>query len=311
MITKIEIQNFQVHRHLVIELNPNVTVLIGQTNAGKTAVLRAIEWVVFNRPAGDDFRTYGSTNTQVTLHTESGYITRYKNASDNGYILGDGQNEITFRAFGQKVPEEVQNFLNMKAINFQEQEVSTFLIDDVSGEAARKLNEVANLELIDDARKKINELYREHNKELKRQRSKLKELQTQLREYDWIEGCEKMMYEALSLIGAERTLTEDIKEVKTVLEQLEKLEQEEEQLIRNIDAQKGSIDELTSLVQKDAEIQRLNQDIKEVEDILDRIKQLEQKEKDLENFIKIGKEKYNKLMPDICPLCEQSVKKMI
>ena len=46
MIKKISIKNFQSHINTEIELDPEVTIVTGDSNAGKTSVIRAIKWVL-------------------------------------------------------------------------------------------------------------------------------------------------------------------------------------------------------------------------------------------------------------------------
>jgi exonuclease SbcC len=308
-ITKIVIENFEVHKYLELDLDLHVTVLVGDTNVGKSAVKRAIEWVVFNRPAGDDYRNWDNPDfTRVTLHTSEGFqIERHRSDKDNSYIISKaGMEPIELTGFGQTVPEEVSKVLNLKSINFQGQEDPTFLINDTSGEAARKLNEVANLELIDESLKRINDLYRKHNTEFKRQKEELKFLREEIKQFDWIEGCESILNEILTLTDVEKILDNDIQTVSDALDELDRLESEEAELSKDLEAKKEVVKELELLVDQANELSRIEKDIDDLEDILANIDRLESDEKRLKDLIESNKIKYNELMPDVCPFYEQA-----
>ena len=50
MIKSIHVVGFQSHADSTIEFDPGVNVLIGQSDSGKTAVVRALDWALNNRP---------------------------------------------------------------------------------------------------------------------------------------------------------------------------------------------------------------------------------------------------------------------
>ena len=67
MIKKIQIQNFQSHKETTLKLDPGVNIIVGTTDSGKTSILRALRWVIWNRPSGDDFRSWWGGNTSVEV----------------------------------------------------------------------------------------------------------------------------------------------------------------------------------------------------------------------------------------------------
>ena len=54
MIHSIKIQNIQSHKDTQLEFNPGINAIVGSSNNGKSAILRALYWVVYNRPLGTD-----------------------------------------------------------------------------------------------------------------------------------------------------------------------------------------------------------------------------------------------------------------
>ena len=55
MIKQINIKNFQSHKSTQLKLDPGVNVIVGSSDSGKTAIIRAYLWVVDNRPLGNAF----------------------------------------------------------------------------------------------------------------------------------------------------------------------------------------------------------------------------------------------------------------
>ena len=52
MITSLSIKNWQSHKDTKLDFVNGVNVIIGVPNSGKTAVLRALLWLIENRPKG-------------------------------------------------------------------------------------------------------------------------------------------------------------------------------------------------------------------------------------------------------------------
>lgn len=192
MLAKVEIQNFQSHRSSILEFVPGTNVIIGMSDAGKSSVFRAINWVCSNRPLGDSFRSEWGGDTRVILHTTEGQvIERLRTASKNEYII-DGK---ILKAFGSEVPEEVTKILRLDSANIQAQMDSPFLLADTPGEAARKLNKAASIDDIDYAMSGLRSSYARIDQGLKADRYKMAEHQEQLKAYQDIPVLEQEISE--------------------------------------------------------------------------------------------------------------------
>ena len=147
MIQSISLLNFQSHESSLLEFDPGVNVIIGDSDSGKTSILRALTWVLTNRPTGEAFRRNGSGSTSVTVDTSDGAITRVRSDRENLYY---GVNAEKLAAIGTSVPEPVSKVLNMDAdLNLQRQLDAPFLLSCSAGEVAQRLNSVVGLDDID------------------------------------------------------------------------------------------------------------------------------------------------------------------
>ena len=110
-IARVELENFQSHKESSLALAPGVNVIIGPSDAGKSAIIRAVRWLITNRPLGDSFIRQGTKGSSIELGLDNNSIIRCKGIKDNYYFINDYDNY--FRAFGSDVPEEIEQLLNM------------------------------------------------------------------------------------------------------------------------------------------------------------------------------------------------------
>lgn len=147
MPDQLTIRNFQKHRHLVVPL-AGVTTITGESDRGKSAIIRALLWVLTNAPTGDDFITHGAPGCAVTLELGGHVLKRSRARKGPNYYRLDGQ---TYTSFATQVPEQIARWLRLRAINFQPQHEPSFWFHLSPAEAARRLNAIIDLSLIDDA----------------------------------------------------------------------------------------------------------------------------------------------------------------
>lgn len=145
MLTKLTLINFQAHRKTIIELDPLVTTIIGSSDKGKSAIIRALRWLAFNSPSGKSFIKWGAKQARVKLEVD-GHLIKRTRGTDNTYHLGEEE----YKSFGNgNVPEEIEQVLNLSEVNFQAQFDSPFWFSETAGEVSRQLNRIVNLEIID------------------------------------------------------------------------------------------------------------------------------------------------------------------
>lgn len=153
MIQKLILRNFQNHAETTLELSPGINVIVGGSNEGKSAIVRALEWVRTNRPLGTAFTRHGAKDREVEVvcippgEKQGVSITRARGASGlNQYKV----NNSTMKALGTDVPQVVADALRLGDINVQTQLSPHFLILDSPGAVARTINIAVHLEQMDE-----------------------------------------------------------------------------------------------------------------------------------------------------------------
>jgi len=190
MINSLHTKNFQSHKDTKLEFAKGVNIITGTSDSGKTAILKALRWLIYNKPNGDSFVSHWCTTkdrTMVVATGDFGSCTRSIKGSENKYVL----NNSIFKAFGRDVPEEIQNALNMSEVNIQQQFDSPFLLSDTSGVVAQHFNKIANLDRIDTSLQKIQKGVRQINNEIKYKEGQLKINRLELEQYNNLSQMEK------------------------------------------------------------------------------------------------------------------------
>ena len=192
---RIEISNFQSHSNTIIEPAPvgGLTVITGPSDSGKTAIVRALKWLLYNQPQGDSFRRVGCDFVEVSVETAAGqHVARRRTSTTNRYIV-DGQ---TLEGFGNSVPAEAQQTTGVRPVRLNDQDILAniagqleppFLGSSISAPArAKVLGKLAGTEVIDQASRDLGtDLYRSRQ-EAKRLDAEAEELEQQVAQYDYL-----------------------------------------------------------------------------------------------------------------------------
>ena len=146
MLTNLALDNFQPHEAFEADLEP-ISVFAGKSDSGKSSILRALRWLCLGtaserKGAQVKVTTFGKDQTTVSLEVDSRTLSR---TTGQGYGL-DGKR---FAATGNEVPEEIAKLLNVGPENFQSQFAPHFWLNLTPGEAAKELNRIVDLSLID------------------------------------------------------------------------------------------------------------------------------------------------------------------
>lgn len=223
MITELEISNFQSHEYSSLEFAPGTNIILGQSDTGKSSIIRAIHWAIANRPTGDSFRSnFTKESTEVSIAFEEDYVSRQKGKSFNGYSTGQGE----YKALRTDVPEEVQAITKMEEVNIQPQHKAYFLLDETPGNVAKAFNSVSGLEEMDSSLKRINSRVRASNSKLTAITTKYAETCVEIEGLNWIGHAKK---DLKSIREVEKELQQTRESFSSVVETIEQMEQVQEQ----------------------------------------------------------------------------------
>ena len=174
MIKRLHIENYQSHADTTIELSPTVTVFTGESNQGKTVIMRALRKLLRNVPLGTFFIRWGQKTCTVSADIDGVEVTR---------IVGEGGKntcnvgDTPFNNFGINLPEEVKQALDISDIqvfdkekidfNIRTQHAGLFLIGSSGVETLRGkiFGRVTGSEQINGAVTSLNSIVRSRKQE--------------------------------------------------------------------------------------------------------------------------------------------------
>lgn len=222
MLTKLKITNFQKHENLSIEFD-QITTIIGQNGAGKSSVIRALDFLFNNQPRGSSFIRHGETECEVKAKLDDRIIRRVRGSKTNEYYL-DNQK---YAAFGSDVPEEISKFVNINELNIQKQLDAALWFHLSPLEISRKLNKIVNLDMIDACLKNVSEQLYSANQEIKFHDNAIKKEEETLERTKWVlEAEEKIekLKEKQKLLAEKKEELRNTQELnRKILELLQKI----------------------------------------------------------------------------------------
>lgn len=304
MINSIKIKNFLSHKVTKLEFAPGVNIIVGPSDSGKSAIIRALKWLITNRPLGDAFRSVWGGETYVRVDLSNNYsVLRGRDDKGSLYsITSPDDSSIEFNAFKGDIPQEVQSTLDLNELNLQTQFESHFLLSKSSGDVAQYFNKVAHLDKIDGASQNIRKWLREINQKLSfLEHDQLEGLFTQLEQYKNLEAIELIIVEIEGVDVKVQDLVDDYDIIEALVDGLVKADEELEglsfllELGELVDETIKVSNDLIAVQNTSIELNRIIQSIRMVDDDL----------RVLDKGIKEQEQKFHKELGSgkVCPLC--------
>lgn len=204
MFTQLKIKNFQSLSDATLDLG-KITVLIGPSFLGKSAVVRSIRTLVRNRFEAS-FMKKGASFSQIELREGDTWV-QYNRGSSTEYRFSECPEAFT--KIGRDVPPQIQEFLNMPEVQFDsdlavdfniQQQFDTPFILSMSGfETAKVFGKMMNLDIVVMSSRQISNDVLSLNKEKDKQQTIIDVSVDYIREHYSIELKYSLLKEAVSL----------------------------------------------------------------------------------------------------------------
>lgn len=212
-IKAMEIINFQSHKHTVLNFENGLNVIVGQSDCGKSAIIRALKWVLYNEPKGNDFITQGENSCRVSITlSDDTTIVREKKSSKNIYrlIKADGTENV-YEGFGGDIPPQIaqaHNIIKMQldsslsqSINIAEQLETPFLLSEPGSVKAKAIGKLVGVDIIDEASKDVTRDIALIQNEEKRIDKDIADTDEKLEHYDKLDDLRKYIEQKEQLIA--------------------------------------------------------------------------------------------------------------
>lgn len=280
-ISKVIVENFQSHEYTEVNFG-DFNGIVGPSDNGKTALIRAIIWALYNNPSGNSYVRKGENKCQVTiLFNDGASIVKTRTPKVHSYDLYEpGTEPMHLEAFGVGPVDEVVAFHRMgfvdlfgekQTLNICEQLDSPFFLGESPATKALIIGRLGNTEVIDKAIKNNAADLREVKAQIKVYKGQLKEVKSELKELKSLDKMgkaievAKVKLDKIKMIEAKNeNIMQISRKIKDKMEQVKKLEKfvgaDEE--MNNVII---TLDELIEKERKLANIKEINRKIKQGE----------------------------------------------
>jgi exonuclease SbcC len=235
MLQRLRLKNFQTHKSLDLKLG-QITTIVGETDSGKSAILRGLKWLCLNEPKGNGFIQHGQEEAVAKVLVDGKTVSRIRGKS-NEYRIG----KQVYKSFNNKVPTPVADLLAVQAFNFQGQMDAPFWFDLSPGQVAQELNRIVNLDEIDRILSKAASRVRNSKAEMVVSQQRHEKASQAYQEFEWlpqakakwksISACFERLENTRSDIDSLRRLVGRIRQHKRELRRLRELTTEGQILI--------------------------------------------------------------------------------
>lgn len=296
ILKNLRIQNFQCHKRLLIEFDSRITTIIGKSDAGKSAIIRALYFLCYNQPSGTYFIRKDANGCSVTLETYDGEqchkIKRRRSKTINEYVV-DGVKLVSFKT---SVPEQVAKILNLNKASFQLQHDPPFWFSASAGEVTRELNNLVDLDLLDKTLSVLNADYRKTQTKRSVYEQEFADAKEKISELAWIREAEKDLSKILKLRQAADAVTRTLFSINKLISNANAIRKQLDSISKLVIELKADYERLVEL---DNEYKQISEKVEACNNVVTKISTINEQLRKLELQISSVKKDL------ICPLCKR------
>ncbi|WP_353892015.1 AAA family ATPase [Proteinivorax hydrogeniformans] len=198
VIKSIHLINFQSHTDSKLEFHDGVNVITGPSDQGKSSIIRALRWVLYNQPKGGDIIHHGQNKCSVSVKLDNGTeVTRVRQNNSNKYIIITDGNKAEYSGVSNEVLRIVQAVLHISPvfldkdqkpeINIAKQLDPPFLLSGSGSVRAKAIGTIVGVHFIDAASRNVSSNIKEINSKLNYKAEELQSIDEQLDKYSNLE----------------------------------------------------------------------------------------------------------------------------
>lgn len=242
-ITSVTLKNFQAHKDTTVQFDKGLNIIVGESNNGKTSILRGILWAIDNQPLGNDFIMAGENDCSVTINFSDGtYIERGRTVKNTGYYqiryIDDNGKYIdqTYRGFTNAVPIEVANVHQMPKVNITK-DIEThlnvlsqldgpFLLTESPLVKASAIGRITGTHVIDAAIKESNKTIQSNRKLAKSYSEDLQQKENERKQLPDIKSMEAFAKKYAYIVKYITKLNDSVIKLNANLQQINQYQQQ-------------------------------------------------------------------------------------
>lgn len=308
MFEALRLKRVQAWKDIHFEFSPYLNAVIGETEGGKSSIVRAFHTLFFNRPLNTDImKSRGFRSFEIALDIKRGgtYYTvgREKGRGKNTYyIIGESGRKKVYTGFGSNPPKAITKLLNVSPINIQMQDEPYFMLKMKPGERGKYLSNFVNLNQVNDSILSINKTALREQQERGVKKGELKGAEKVLSTYDYLDdyevGLGKLKEKREQIILVVTRIKGIAKSVST----LKGLYADRQRHLKIVRLKP----ELDRLFKRQERLKALKGKVEGITGAINDLEETQAKIKSLKGERRGMRWRLKQMMPEICPLCGMS-----
>ncbi len=228
MLDSLDIHNFQSLKSVHLELG-SLTVIVGDSNCGKSALIRSIQALASN-VRGSSVVTHGAKSASVSATSQGCKVTLEKGEGHGAYRVSVDGEDKEFTKLAGEVPEEVTKLLGLdpvkegSSLNFAPQHEPPFLLTTTGSSVARTLGELTKVSTVLEAVREANRRRSSSTSDLKLRTKDLEQAEESLKVMDSLRARKAALLRVETLMAEAQKTGYDVLKLQGILEQLGKAE---------------------------------------------------------------------------------------
>lgn len=224
-IKQLRLENFQSHEDGVLNFHPNFNCIIGTGNSGKSAIVRALSFILFGQWEPSWVRNGAASCRIILTMSDDTVVVREKGAKLNRYVVNrSGEKEQVYENFGTGVPEPIEQLLHIfKAkigdkeelnLNLSNQLDQLFLLSNPGSYKAKVLGKLSKAHYLDHALKEINRDKKRLSLERTVAEKEIPTLENEIKQYDGLDAEQAKLDSLGTRIEGIKALEERLRKLK-------------------------------------------------------------------------------------------------
>ncbi len=257
-IKSVRVKNFQAHTDSTFNLENGLNLIVGTSDSGKSALARAINFVLFNISESDFVREKEKFFEVEIVFADGAVIKRIKGKDLNSvsYKYPTDFDFTTYKAFGNNYPDEVLDFLDrpvmskaLGAVSYSDQSNKNFLIEQPASAQPKILSTIIGTDDIQKAVDNCLSKVRSFSEQIKTSESSIKNLEEKIdTQYVDLDEEKIILDNLLNILDQINVIETEVLLIESDIETLKSIKKRGNENRNNLDHCNAVIDTLTDKV---------------------------------------------------------------
>lgn len=290
-LKSVTVKNFQAHTNSTFNLENGLNLIVGTSDSGKSALARAINFVLYNISESDFVREKEKYFEVEIVFADDAIIKRTKGKDINSvsYKYPHDFDFTTYKAFGNNYPDEVLDFLDrpvitksLGAVSYSDQSNKNFLIEQPASAQPKIISSIIGTDDLQKAADNCSTKVRSYNEQVKASENLIKTLEDKIEtEYVDLDNKKESLDDLLLVIDQISSLETEVLLIDSDIKSYQSINKRGKDAKKNLTLHEKIVDQLSSkvetLVEKSNELKGLSEIIESNDSLTNKLESAKKK----------------------------------